>query len=165
MKSVISIRMDEDPVFFKKFSQLIDETIKSFLEKRLTEAQYLASMMKIRNDFVHGTMEGTPTVLSGKQEARAFYGIIKSSLFKNGSSDASSAVNEKLAHAGVEIDSILQKLLIRDWYRNEDVQKKMKNEVEDYLLAKRGDFGVEISFEQIDGILEDVLRVAKTVYK
>ncbi|GIK70131.1 MAG: DEAD/DEAH box helicase [Bacteroidota bacterium] len=164
MKSVISMRMDEDPVFFKKFSQLIDETIKGFLEKRLTEAQYLASMMNIRNNFVHGTMEGTPTVLSGKQEARAFYGIIKSALFKNGS-DNNSPVNEKLAHAGIEIDSILQKLLIRDWKKNEDVQKQMKNEVEDYLLAKRGDFGVEISFEQIDGILEDVLRVAKTVYK
>ena len=165
MQKDISLKMDEDPVFYKKFSQLISDAIQSFIEKRLTEAQYLATVMGIRNNFVHGTAEGTPSILSGRQEARAFYGIIKTTLFKDNTAEQSSQVNERLAGAGIDIASIIQKLIIRDWIKNEDVQKQMKNEVEDYLLTKRGEFGVEITFEQIDFILEDVLRVAKTVYK
>lgn len=161
MKQVISVKMDEDPVFFKKFSQLIDDAIKSFREKRMSEAQYLASIMNIRNNFAHGRMEGTPTVLDGKPEARAFYGVIKEKIAGSDSAE----VKDKLAQVGVGIDSILTKLMIRDWKRNEDVQKHMQNEIEDYLLDSQREVGVEINFDQLDAILSDIIRIAKNVYE
>lgn len=162
MKKTIHERMDEDPVFYKKFSELIDEAIKTFQEKRMNEAQYLANVISIRNNFAHGKVDGTPPILNGKPEARAFYNIVKENLFK-GTSD-SLEINTKLAETGIDLSQIVSKLLIRDWQRNEDVQKQMKNEMEDYLLSKKEKFGIGISYEQIDTILDEVLKVAKNVY-
>lgn len=165
MKKVISEKMDEDPVFYKKFGQLIEETINNFLEKRISEVEYLAQMMAARKDLVAGNAEGTPAVLNGKPEARAFYGILKEALSKNKSIDpANSAINNLLAQAGIDLNALLQHLVIRDWKRNEDVKKQMKNDVEDYLLGKLKELKIEISFSDLDIILEDVLKVAIKVF-
>ncbi|HET6245887.1 MAG: type I restriction endonuclease subunit R [Bacteroidetes bacterium] len=161
MKKVISEKMDEDPVFYKKFSQLIDETIKAFQDRRLTEGQYLETILKNRDNLINGSNDGIPTVLNGKPEARAFYGIIAESILPASTEPVPSSVTESLAKMGVEITEIIQRLTIRDWKRNDDVQKQMKNDLEDYLLAKRKELGVEISFSQIDAILDEVLKVAK----
>ena len=71
------------------------------------------------------------------------------------------SILEPIAKMGIEINEIIQRLTIRDWKRNEDVQKQMKNDLEDYLLEKRKDLGIEITFSQIDSVLEEVLKVAK----
>jgi type I restriction enzyme R subunit len=161
MKRVISDRMDEDPVFYKKFSQLIDETIKAFLDKRLTESQYLEAILKSRDNLVKGSTDGTPSILNGKPEARAFYGILAENILPPSIEPIPSSFTEPIAKMGVEITDIIQRLTIRDWKRNDDVQKQMKNDLEDYLLEKRKELGIEISFTQIDAILEEVMKVAK----
>ena len=71
---------------------------------------------------------------------------------------------QKLASAGLELSNIIKQLTIRDWKRNDDVQKQMKNEVEDFLLSKRTALGIEISFQQLDLILDDVMKVAIKVF-
>lgn len=161
MKKVISEKMDEDPVFYKKFSQLIDETIRAFQDKRLTEGQYLETILKSRDNLVKGSTDGTPSILNGKPEARAFYGILSESILPPSIEPLPSSFTEPIAKMGVEITDIIQRLTIRDWKRNDDVQKQMKNDLEDYLLEKRKELGIEISFTQIDTILEEVLKVAK----
>ncbi|HET6991062.1 MAG TPA: hypothetical protein VFJ43_07050, partial [Bacteroidia bacterium] len=69
-----------------------------------------------------------------------------------------------LAQYGVDITEILQQLVIRDWKRNDDVQKQMKNDVEDYILGKMKELKMEIPFSQLDVILEEVLKVARKVF-
>ena len=49
----------------------------------------------------------------------------------------------------------------RDWKKNIDVIKEMENEVEDYLMAHRKSLGVDITFDDLDAILEKCLKVAK----
>ncbi len=163
MKKTISERMEEDPVFYKKFSELINDAIKDFHDKRLSEAQYLANIISIRSNFIQGNADGTPATLNGNPEGRAFYGIVKEKLL-SGNNTTSPDINNKLAEVGIGLSEIVSKLVIRDWKRNEDVQKQMKNEMEDYLLSKRNAIGISISYEQIDAILDDVLKVAKNVY-
>ncbi len=168
MKKSINERMEEDPVFYKKFSELINEAINDFQEKRNTEAQYLEHILSIHSKFAKGNADGTPPMLNGRPEARAFFGILKENLFpdvqRESGDNESDSNNNKLAEAGIELSGIISKLVIRDWKRNEDVQKQMKNEMEDYLISRRNEFGIEISYEQIDAILDEVLKVAKNVY-
>ena len=61
----------------------------------------------------------------------------------------------------MQICSIVQELTIRDWKRNMDVQNRMENEIEDYLIDHRKTLGMEITFEEIDEILVKCLKVAK----
>lgn len=164
MKKVITEKMDEDPIFFKKFGKLIDEAIQAFIERRLTEAEYLKQMLEARKSLVEGSFSDVPGNLKGNPEARAFYGIVKEVLNKELTENTSDELDSKLAQAGIDLSEIIQRLVIRDWKRNDDVQKQMKNDIEDYLLDQRKDFGVELSFTQLDIILDEVLKVARNVF-
>ncbi|MEX1002934.1 MAG: type I restriction endonuclease subunit R [Crocinitomicaceae bacterium] len=164
MKKVITEKMDEDPIFFKKFGKLIDEAIQAFIDKRLTEAEYLKQMLEARKNLVEGSFSDVPGNLKGNPEARAFYGIVKDVLSGENPQSNLTEVNDQLAQAGLDLSDIIQRLVIRDWKKNDDVQKQMKNDVEDYLLDKRKDFGVELSFTQLDKILDEVLKVARNVF-
>ncbi len=161
MKAVTSQMMEEDPVFYKKFSELIDESIRAFSDKRLTEAQYLEAILKQRDDLVRGSNEGIPASLNGKMEARAFYGILSENILASTKTKSPENLSLLIAEMGIEIAEIVKRLTIRDWKRNEDVQKQMKNDLEDFLLENRSKLKMELSFSQIDEILEKVLAVAK----
>lgn len=164
MKKVATEKLEEDPTFYMKFGALIDDAIKRFQEKRINEAEYLEEMLKARSNLVQGRSDDTPAVLNGKPEARALYGIVKKTLLTDTTSELNPKVNAQLAKAGIELTEIVQQMIIRDWKRNEDVQKQMKNELEDYLLQNRNSWGVEITYAQVDVILEEVLKVARSVF-
>jgi len=158
MKKVITENMEKDEAFYKKFSKLIEETINDFYEGRLTEKEYLEAMQKTRDDLVNGYQEGIPARLQNNPRARAFYGALNEVLNKKLDKEIS---KKKVAEAGVEIEEIVNKLIITDWKKNVDIQNRMENQIEDYLISKRSQLGIEISFDEIDAILIKCLRVAK----
>jgi type I restriction enzyme R subunit len=161
MKKVINENMEKDEAFYKKFSEMIEETINAFREGRIDEKEYLESILNTRSDLQSGHQEGLPQVLADKTEARAFYGALTNVLKEIHGKDKVEESSEVLAQAGIQICDIVKKLTSRDWKRNMDVQNKMENEIEDYLIDHRKTLGIEITFEEIDEILMKCLKVAK----
>lgn len=161
MKKVITENMEKDEAFYKKFSQLLEDAIKSFQENRISEAEYLKAILNIRDQFEKGYLEDIPETLLSKPEARAFFGVL-SEVFEN-SFGKEIAIQQKdvLANIGIDISKIIEKLIIRDWKKNIDVIKEMENEVEDYLMSHRKSLGVDITFDDLDVILDKCLKVAK----
>ncbi|WP_196781435.1 type I restriction endonuclease subunit R [Flavobacterium sufflavum] len=161
MKKVITENMEKDEAFYKKFSQLLEDVIKSFQENRISEAEYLKAILNIRDQFEKGYLEDIPQTLLNKPEARAFFGVL-SEVFEN-SFGKEIAIQQKdvLANIGIDISKIIEKLVIRDWKKNIDVIKEMENEVEDYLMAHRKSLGIDITFDDLDVILDKCLKVAK----
>lgn len=161
MKKVITENMEKDEAFYKKFSQLLEDAIMSFQENRISEAEYLKAILNIRDQFEKGYLEDIPQTLLNKPEARAFFGVL-SEVFEN-SFGKEIAIQQKdvLANIGIDISKIIEKLIIRDWKKNIDVIKEMENEVEDYLMSHRKSLGVEITFDDLDVILDKCLKVAK----
>ena len=164
MKKVITENMEKDEAFYKKFSDLIEETIRAFREGRIDEKEYLESVLSTRSDLQSGHQEGLPDILVDKTEARAFFGALSEVLSVTHGKDEIKSIKDQLAQAGIQIGSIVEKLTIRDWKRNIDVQNKMENKIEDYLIEHRKALGLEITFEEIDDILAKCLKVAKNNY-
>ena len=164
MKKVITENMEKDEAYYKKFSDLIEQTINDFHEGRLGEKEYLEKINKVREDFDKGYQEGIPLLVKDNPEARAVFGAISQVITNNHGKDKSTNISEKLAIAGIDITQIIEKLTIRDWKKNLDIQNKMENEIEDYLMEHRKDLGVDINFNEIDAILVKCLKVAKNNY-
>jgi len=164
MKKTINEKMDEDPVFYKQFSDLIEQAIQDFEEGRISEAEYLKRVVKHRNEFVSGQSQDIPGNLQNKPQARAFYGALKDVFKRTKGSEQLPSEENGLAQVGEDIENIIQKLTIRDWKRNTDIQKEMKNQVEDYLLEKQQDLNLKITFEEIDEIFDFVLKIARSNY-
>jgi len=164
MKKTITENMEKDEAFFKKFSDLIEETIRLFNEGRMDERDYLEHIMGIQKDFSTGHQEGIPDSVKDDSKARAFFGAVKSVIEKKLGKEAAFMQNEKMAQAGKDIAAIIEGLIIRDWKKNMDIQKEMENAIEDYLYGHRINFGFEMSFADIDQILPKCMKVAINNY-
>ena len=164
MKRTITENMDKDEAFYRKFSEMIEETIRLFNEGRMDEKNYLDHIMGIQRDFSTGSQEGIPDSVKDDPRARAFFGAIKSIIEGRLDKDETQVYSEKMAQAGRDISTIIEKMVIRDWKKNIDVQKQMENAIEDYLYANRSVFGFEMTFGDIDQILPGCMKVAINNY-
>src|SRR5690606_11952202 len=100
MKKVVKENMEKDEAFYKKFSDLIEQTIKDFHEGRLEEKDYLEKVLKLRDDLESGYQEGIPDSIQNKPQARAFFGAVSEVLKKAHEGQISASVNKQLAKAG-----------------------------------------------------------------
>jgi type I restriction enzyme, R subunit len=164
MKKTITENMEKDEAFFRKFSELIEETIRLFNEGRLEEKEYLEHIMGIQKDFSSGHQEGIPDSVKDDPKARAFFGAIKSLVEDKLGKEEAAQHNERMAQAGKDIAKIIKSMIIRDWKKNMDVQKQMENALEDYLYEHKNDFGYPMTFKDIDEILPKCMKVAINNY-
>lgn len=156
---IISERMEEDPVFYKKFSQLLEETIRAFHQERLIQAsEYLSKVRNIMDSVVTRTGDDVPDTLRDRDVAKAFYGCVKEVMEKNGGNGQRSDV---WAEAAIGIEDVIRTRRIVNWEINTDVQNQMRNEIEDFLLELKDNYGLEMTFDQIDAIMEQCLDIAK----
>lgn len=162
MKRVINENMDRDEAFYKKFSEMIEDTIKAFQEGRIDEKQYLERVLQTRKELESGYQEGTPDILHDKPQARAFFGAVTSILPP--SIEPMDNILNQMAQVGIDITNIVERLTIRDWKRNIDIQKQMENEIEDYLMENRKKLEWDLTFDEIDEILLKCLKIAKNNY-
>ena len=89
----ISEKMDEDPAFYKKFSQMLQDTIAEYEANRINEAQYLNRVQEIMNNVLAHTDSDIPEALKDKDVAKAFYGLCVESLSENIQDDISQERN------------------------------------------------------------------------
>ena len=164
MKKVINENMEKDEAFYKKFSEMIEETIQAFQEGRIDEKEYLEKVLNTRTSLEAGYHEGIPESIKEMPEARAFFGALTDVLKASHGAEKITGISESLAQAGIQISNIVKGLTIRDWKKNLDVQRKMENVIEDFLMEHRKDMGIEITFEEIDEILVKCLKVSKNNY-
>lgn len=71
----INVRMNEDPVFYERLSQLIKETIEDYHRQRITEAEYLAKAKDYEDTFINGKKHNIPDRIKDNNTAIAFYNL------------------------------------------------------------------------------------------
>ena len=161
-KKTISERMDEDPAFYRKFSEMLEDAIRAFREKRLADRDYLNQVMEVAESIRTRSGDSLPETLRNQDGAKAFFGVLKDLLGRY-CENANDGRNLS-ADAAIEIDQIIQEEKIVSWINNPDVQNRMKNRIEDYLHELKAETKLEITFEDIDDILEKCLEIAKRRY-
>jgi type I restriction enzyme R subunit len=161
-KRTITERMDEDPAFYRKFSEMLEDAIRAFREKRLADRDYLARVMEIAESIRTRSGDSLPDKLRNHDVAKAFFGVLLEPLGRH-AADAAEG-RELSADAALGIDEIIQDEKIVSWTSNADVQNRMKNRIEDYLHELKQEMGLALTFEDIDLILEKSLDIARRRY-
>jgi len=160
VKKTITARIAENPQMYRRFSQLISETIEAYRAGRLSEAEYLNRMRDILEQVQQGTARNIPARLHRYQHASAYFGVLQSVL-ETSSVGLSAIPEDVLADMAIEIEKIIEKRKIRDWVANRDIQKAMMNDIEDYLYAIKVQYDLPLTGVEMDLILEQLLEVAK----
>ena len=160
-KKTIEERMDEDPAFYRKFSELLEEAIRAFRERRLADRDYLAQVSEIAEKILTRSDDGVPHALRHHDAAKAFFGVI---LEIASAHTDDQDYREALAQTALRIDEIIQTERIVNWTSNLDVQNRMQIEIEDALHDFKSETGMDLSFDEIDSILEKCLDIARRRY-
>ncbi|WP_006524128.1 type I restriction enzyme endonuclease domain-containing protein [Desulfoscipio gibsoniae] len=159
-KRVITEKIAEDPAFYEKFSKLIQQAIEDFRAKRLSDLDYLNKVMEIRNKVTNRQHDDMPGKLSGNEDAIAYFGVIKP-FFEQHHLDAAEC-EELSADTALAIQDILTRYWKVQFWDDEDAQKQVINEIDDYLFDEvKGNRGVEITLDQMDELIEKAMQVAR----
>ena len=152
-------RMQEDPAFYRRFSELLEATIRAFHEKRIKSAEYLKKVTEIMNAVLNRTGDRIPEKLKDHDVAKAYFGVIKE-VFERFDTKKDDFENA-LADIALAIDQIIERNRIVQWVNNLDVQNRMRTEIEDCLFDFKDQCGLDITFEDIDAIMEQCIDIAR----
>ncbi|MBF0105768.1 MAG: type I restriction endonuclease subunit R [Deltaproteobacteria bacterium] len=161
-KKTIHERMEEDPTFYKRFSELLEAAIRAFREQRLSDLEYLKKVTEIADKVRNRTGDDIPAQLNHSDVAKAFYGVLLE-VFSKYAKEGLDMKNTS-ADAGLKLDEIVNEHRIVNWVNNVDIQNRMKGAIEDYLFELKKEQGIDLTFEDIDRILELCLDIARVRY-
>jgi type I restriction enzyme R subunit len=166
----ITEKMDEDPAFYKKFSQMLKETIADYEAKRISEAQYLSRVQDIMNNVLAHTDNDIPEQLKDRDVAKAFYGLTVEALSEKIQDNV--VRKEVSTQTALQIDDLIQDAVldngkpIIDWQYKTNITGKLLIEIEDYLIDEiRDKYYINLSFGEMDDIKNKCIEVAKIRYK
>jgi len=155
-------KYEEDPVFYAKFSKLIQDTIDAYRQHRIDEVEYLKLILTHKNEFIERKDEDLPSVIRNREVAKAFYGITCETIKSH--FDNEEVLKSVSSDIGVMIDDIVNRNRVVDWYLKVDVHNKILNEIEDYLYSLKDNRTLDLTFDDIDIIMEKSIDIAKKRY-
>jgi type I restriction enzyme R subunit len=171
-KKTITEKMDEDPFFYRKFASLLQQVIDDYKAQRISDAEYLKGVTDVMTQVRDGKTEEGPDILQNRDLSRALFGALKNELGSGstfardepanyGSSKEKSEPLEKvLAEAACAMEDIIRDHAVVRWRENIDAQNRMRNDLDDFLYKLQKQKGVQLSFDQMDAIIEAVIRIA-----
>jgi len=162
IKRTIHEHMDEDPIFYKKFSIMLEEIIQSWQEKRITDAEYLKRVKEKLENIRTRSGDAIPDVLNGRDIAKAFFGVIQEMLNRHISD--SILLSDLSANMALSIDDIIQKNKKVDWIYDQNVINKISNEIDDILFEINNSQKTNLTPEEMDSIIQRSIEIAKKRY-
>ena len=159
-KRAITEKMDEDPAFYEKFSKLIQQAIDDFRAKRISALEYFNRSTEIRGKVFTRHHDDIPEQIAGNEDAMAYYGVVKP-YFEQHSLDKDKCEGLS-AETALAIHEILSRKFKVQFWDDDDAQKQVINEIDDYLYDEiKGNNGVELSLEKMDDLIGRVMQVAR----
>ena len=156
----IEEKWDEDPIFFEKFSKLIQDTIADFHNGRIDELTYLAKVRSLREKVEQRQDDSNPTParLRDDSHAQAFWGLARRNLAAAGVDDT-----ELAADIAREMSKKVQERRKVGWQNDRDIENLIRNDIDDFFFEElRGRRGLMLDSSVLDGIVDEMLGTART---
>ncbi len=163
-KRTITERWEDDPAFYKRFSQMLQDTISDFMAARLSDAEYLRRVTEIMHAVRNRTGDNVPDRLEQSDVAKAFYGIALETLHGDDQMSEADKNRDLATDIALAIDDIVQENLVVDWGDNPDIQNAILDRIEELLYQLKDQEKIGLGYSEIDELMERCLKVAKTRY-
>ena len=154
----ISAKYEENPAYYDSFSKRIKDALDQYKEKVISEAEYLAKMRSIMEDYHTGKSSVSyPERIKHNVHAQAFYGVI-TALFDD--AQVEEMTPDFAAEIAEEITAIIAKHSRVDWTNNQTIHNRISQDIDDLFYAYEKNRGLVLSFDLIDKVIENVKTVA-----
>ncbi len=159
-RKAISEKMEEDPSFYRRFSELLQETIRDYRAKRISEKDYLKQVIDLAAKVAHKDRgQDVPAIIKGNDDGQAFYGILDGVLVD---ANGKPVDKDEIAKIALTIIEIVKEHHIVDVWRNDVAQNNMRNAVDDYFFdVLRDQKKISLPVELMDDIDDKVMNLAR----
>ena len=154
----ISEKYHENPAYYDSFSKRIKDALDQYKEKVISEAEYLAKMRTIMEDYHAGKSSVTyPESIKNNVHAQAFYGVLSAVFDEAKEAEVSP---DFVAEIAEEITKIVADHSQVDWTNNKTIHDRISQDIDDLFYDYEKERGLKLSFDTIDKIIENVKTVA-----
>ena len=154
----ISEKRDENPAYYDSFSKRIKDALELYKEQVISEAEYLAKMRSIMEDYRSGkSTVSYPEAIKNNVHAQAFYGVL-TAIFDEVQNDT--ITPDFVAEVSIEITAIIAKHSQVDWTNNKTIHDRISQDIDDLFYEYEKARGLILSFDIIDKVIENVKTVA-----
>lgn len=158
MTKSISSKRDENPAYYDSFSKRIKEALALYKEKIISEAEYLAKMRAIMEDYHAGkSTVSYPERIKSNVHAQAFYGVLNA-IFDE--IEDGQITPDFVAEVAEDITKIIATHSQVDWTNNKTIHDRISQDIDDLFYEYEKTRGLMLSFELIDKIIDNVKTVA-----
>lgn len=158
MTRSISEKRDENPAYYDSFSKRIRDALALYKEKVISEAEYLAKMRTIMEDYHAGkSTVSYPARIKTNVHAQAFFGVL-TALFDEVEDER--ITPDFVAEVSEEITKIVASHSQVDWTNNKTIHDRISQDIDDLFYQYEKERGLKLSFDLIDKIIDNVKTVA-----
>ncbi len=165
----INEKIEDDPAFYKRFSELLRETIEAYRLRRISEAEYLSRVSEIKENVLNHTGRDIPEELMSREVAQAFYGLTLEQFEEK--VDDKNRLNEISATVGLGVDDLIKSMILDngkakiDWHKKSDLIGQLEILIGDFLMDEiRDKYSINLSFGEINDLAEKYITIAKRRY-
>jgi type I restriction enzyme R subunit len=150
-----------DPALARKFSEMIEEALQAYAQKRLDDQQLAETLAKITQDMVDGRRdEVLPDGVRTDADAAAFYGLI--SPYVADLKGAGQEANKLSAEIAVKVKELLLSHRIVRFWANDEALNRFKGALDDYFFDDVGrKMGIKIPVQKLDELQDSLLKTAQ----
>lgn len=159
-RRAITEKMDEDPAFYRQFSELLEETIRDYRAKRMSERDYLNGVLDLAGKVARKDRgREVPQSIRNSEDGQAFFGVIDGKLADK---DGKAIEGDEVARIALAIIEIIQAHHIVDVWSNDVAQNNMRNAIDDYFFdVLRDEKGIELPVNVLDELEAKIMDLAR----
>lgn len=158
MTKSISEKRGENPAYYDSFSKRIKDALELYKEKVISEAEYLAKMREIMEDYRAGkSTVSYPERIKNNVHAQAFYGVLNA-IFDEVTDEM--ITPDFVAGVAEQITRIVAAHSQVDWTNNKTIHDRISQDIDDLFYEYEKKYGLVLSFDLIDKVIDNVKTVA-----
>lgn len=164
----VTERMDEDPAFYRLFSDMIRETLELYRQERIDEADFFQRMSGIRDQVVNRPVNSQPSSVQNRPTALAIYGLLREKL--KGLPQGDGIPLEVIGGLAAEAEDILHSLLeqdgrpVVDWPSRSEIVNQLRFALDDWAWHLNDTIAAKFTFNDVDTLIEQIVQLAKARY-
>lgn len=158
-QKTITEKMDEDPAFYKRFSEMIKDTLDAYRQQRINEIEFLSKVNDIKEAVLNRQADDLPDLLQGRDTAQAIYRLLAEQGIENLSGQT--ALLSLLIEDKIKDNVLSGGAIIVDWQNKSEVIGKLKTAFDDSLWEFKNDYGLAWDIATLDDLIEKFVSIAK----